>query len=289
MKRIIVSLILVAGVFLTGCIETQLLVTVRKDGSGTIRETIRMKKAMGEMFAAMATDMKTGMEESGFEVDESETPPASTGFDMFSEEKIIKDANRMGGVRYESHEMIDTDEHAGYVAVYAFDDVNAVRVDQDPAASLPDMPGTEQVDEQNEERVTFRFTPGNPAQLVIVSPSQEEGDAEGFEEDTEPAGEDDGEGDDDGSMEQMKEFFRDMRLLIQVAVEGGITGTNATFVEGSTITMMDIDFNVLIDDPELLKQLQKVETMGPAAGKELMKNIPGLRVETEEEISVSFR
>ena len=299
MKRSIVLLFLAAGLVFGGCIETHVLVTVREDGSGSIEETIRMKKAIGEMMRDMAMSVKDGLQTEDAEGDEAPAqadmpPEAPEDVEMFSEESIRSAAAEMGeGVRYESHEMIDTPEHTGYKATYVFDDVNTVFVSQDPMSKVPDMPGMESSEgEGGDELVAFRFTPGNPATLVIRSPQDRD---EGEQADAPPADEAAGEAEAQGGeesaegMEQMKEFFRDMRMLLQVRVDGGIRETNASYVDGSTITMMDVNFNVLLDDPERLKELDRVEAEGPEAMKELLKSIPGLRVETEEEVRVTFR
>lgn len=298
MNRIYISVILLAALALGGCIETQLLVKIRNDGSGTIHETIRMKKDLGAMFQAMAMGMKEGLEEAGMDVKEGETAPPSDDalagslLEMFNDEEIRAHAAKMGnGVRYVSHEMIDTDEHAGYQAEYAFDDINTVHVSQDPGANLPEFPGNEGEGDTQDELVAFSFTPGNPARLVIRPPQDSDADAaadaaaeESTPESETPADEESAEG-----MEQMKEFFRGMRLRIAVAVDGRIQETNASFVDGSTVTLMDLDFDALLDNPELFKSMQNAEQMGPSAVMEMMKKIPGLKMETEKEVSVTFR
>lgn len=234
------------------------------------------------------------MDEEGAEAQPDDTPPELPGeMEMFTEETIRSAAENMGaGVRYDNHEMIDTPEHTGYMATYVFDDVSTVNVSQNPMSKVPDMPGmTSSEGEDGDELVAFRFTPGNPATLVIRPPQDlnDDGDEEpASDEGVSETDEQDIEEGEEG-MEQMKEFLRDMRMLLQVRVEGGITSTNATYVEGSTVTMMDINFNTLLDDPERFKELEKAENAGPEAMKALLKSIPGLRVETEEEVSVSFR
>jgi hypothetical protein len=39
----------------------------------------------------------------------------------------------------------------------------------------------------------------------------------------------------------------------------------------------------------MLAQLKNAEEMDPKAAKEMLKKIPGLRVETEEEVTVKFK
>ncbi|MFZ1730303.1 MAG: hypothetical protein WBQ23_14415 [Bacteroidota bacterium] len=281
--RLLSIAVLIAAITFGGCIETQMLVTVNKDGSGTIRETVTMKKKVVESIREMSEQMKQGAEEGGLQTEEEQKP-----FELFSDEEIRGNGEKLGtNVRYVSHGMIDEDDVEGYSATYAFDDINTVKVNQNPGASMPDMPGTESTDETDDALVLFSFTPGSSAKLVIRPPKMKEGEPDQADEVESPETDQQQE-EGEGGMEQMKDFFRDMRILVQVAVDGTITNTNASFVDGSVVTIMDVNFNSFLDDPELLKELQKIETKGPAAAKELFQSVPGIRVELEEEITVNF-
>lgn len=277
--------LLVVTLSMVGCIETQMLVTVRSDGGGSIREHVQMKSEMVAMLRQMTMSFQAAFS------DDDETPaepPAPKEF--FSEEEIRQNAEKLGSdVRYVSHEMIDDGRKMGYVALYEFDDINTVHVNQNPGASMPEMGGDVGGVDSEEEFVLFSFTPGSPARLIIRPPSDEEDENEMTEWADDEDSDADGEEESAEGFDQMVEFLRDMRVLVQVAVEGGIVESNATHVDGNVITLMDIDFNKLLDDPDKLKQLEKAETMSPAAAKALLKDIPGLRVEVEDEVFVSFR
>ncbi len=293
MKIRIHLLIVLASLFaFSGCIETQVLVTVNDDGSGTIREYVKMNKLMLAPLQEMAQQMKQAAEESG-----ADTEQDAVSMEPFSDKSVRENAAKLGkGVRYVSHEKLDTEEAAGYTAMYAFDNIEAVRISQDPAAAVPELGESEggadmEAEGEGEadgEFVVFGFTPGNPATLLIRSPEQgaDESEETGVEE--ESSADDEGQNAEEG-FEQMKEFFRDMKLVVQVAVDGKIAETNASYVDGSTVTLMDIDFNKILDDPEMLSQLKDAEDMDPKAAKELLKKIPGLRVETEDVVTVKFR
>ncbi len=293
--RILVLTILAAALMTGGCIETHVLVSVKKDGSGTIHESVKMSKQVLAPLQEMAEQMKQAAEENGAEVE------ADAGaIEPFNEESIREHAAKLGkGVRYVSHEMIDSDASMGYNAVYAFSDINTVRVDQNPAASVPDFSGGESAEDDegiemtdNGDYMLFSFTRGNPATLTIRTPAGDTNESDEGMADEETGMEDQEQGEEQGGeqeIEQMKEFMRDMKIVVQVAVEGKIAETNATYVDGSTVTLMDIDFNKLIDDPEMLAQLKNAEEMDPKAAKEMLKKIPGLRVETEEEVTVKFK
>jgi hypothetical protein len=322
-------LFFLAAFTLAGCIETQMLITVHKDGSGTIRETLMMSKAMLEPLKEMVAAMKDATTEIGEAADDTQSDDTQSGdtqaddtqsgdtqsgdtqsddtqsgqpqagetpppFELFSDEEIRGKAEKLGrGVCYVSHEMHEDDERQGYTAMYSFNDISTVQVNQNPGASVPSFPGSEEVMESDEELVMFSFTKGNPATLVIRPPKGgSESETEPGEAGQEPTdgqqAEQEGDGSEEG-FEQMKEFLRGMKVTVQVAVDGDIEKTNASYVDGSTITVIDLSFDRLIDDPELMKQLQKSDEMSPAAAKEMLKNIPGIRVEMEEEITVTFK
>ncbi len=284
--RIFSLVILAAALGFTGCIETEMLVRVNKDGSGTIRETVAMKRAAVESIKEMTEQFKQSAAEEGVKSEDADKP-----FELFTEEEIRSKSEEMGlNVRYVSHELIDNDESMGYIAEYAFDDINTVQVSQNPTASLPEVSGGETSTEEDEEVVMFSFAAGNPATLTIRPPqmneSEDEDEIDIEETDEENSDEEDGE--EFGGAEQMKELFRDMRILVQVEVDGDVTKTNATYVDGRVVTIMDIEFNTFIDNDDLLEQLEQIEAKGPAAAKEFFKSIPGIRVETADEISVTF-
>jgi hypothetical protein len=267
----------------SGCIETQMLVTVNEDGSGEIEERILMNGMVAGMLKGMSESMSMEGEEGG-------SDEAKTTFELFKKSEVIERAEKMGtGVKLVSYEKVETSAGTGYNAYYSFDDINTVRVNQNPGSSMPDMPGEESGSSEEEEFVLFQFTPGSPARLLITPPTNEsKGSAEVSED--EDSGEDSGEDSDEGIMgfEQMKELFRGMRVRVAVKINGDIQETNAMFVDGSTITLMDFEFDKLLDNPEIMKQLENADNMSPAAAQELMKDIPGVKFDIANEISVTF-
>jgi hypothetical protein len=212
-----VTILLFITLFLGGCIETQMLVSVRPDGGGTVREQVQMRAEMVEMLQQMTMSFQEAFNGEDAEAEAQEPK------DMFSEEEIRKNASKMGeGVRYLSHEMIDDGGRRGYVAIYEFDDINTVHVNQNPGASVSEYGGDVAGMEAEEEFVLFSFTPGNPARLLVRSPADNEAaESEDTGWDGDVEAENDAEEEEFGEgFDQMAEFLRDMRVLVQVAVEG---------------------------------------------------------------------
>ena len=285
MKRVYtVFFAVLLGVLTSGCIETHMLITVEKDGSGTVQERVVMNNMVVGMMQGMANSM-------GGEDTETEAPD-----ELFSREDVLEQAAEMGeGVELVSFEEVKEAAGTGYVAVFSFDDINTLRVKQDPGESMPTMPGEseeeEPMDEEENEHIFFAFEPGSPARLTITPPDMKEGEEEEEVDMEVEVEEEEGEAEGEiqlGGFEQMAQFMRGMHVSMVVHVRGDIVETNAQYAEGSKITIMDIDFDKLIDDPEKLKELEAAENKGPAAVQELLKDIPGMKVDVSEDIFVTF-
>ena len=65
--------------------------------------------------------------------------------------------------------------------------------------------------------------------------------------------------------------------------------TNASYVDGSTVTLMDIDFANILEDEEKFKELMSANPETVEEMKELVKDNPGIKVEIEEAIRIRFR
>jgi hypothetical protein len=268
-KLIYLSIMVVLLVVLTGCIETTTVLRVRNDGSGTIEETLIFSKTFMELLAGM-----------GGEAAGKDKP------DFLNEDELRENAPELGeGVTFVSAEKVDTERGSGYAALYEFKDINKVRINQNPGdkISLPSMGGDEE--ETPKEYVHFHFTKGKTSTLEIINPIRPpEVKAEEKE-----AGEGEIDMGDAGMVEMMKELYRDMKIALIVEVEGKIVDTNANFRDGSRITIMELDFGKLMEDEEAFQKLMSSEPETIEDIKEISKEIPGIKVETEERIVISFK
>src|SRR5687768_5967994 len=102
------------GVVASGCINSASLVKIKPDGSGTIEQTmlVNMAAIKGLMSGMGASQTK----ESGGVLNEAE----------------FKRAGERMGVRPVSLTPMKEGGFEGAKAIYAFDDITKVRVDQDP-------------------------------------------------------------------------------------------------------------------------------------------------------------
>ena len=268
MKALKIVILLVLSLALMGCFESIVLLRVNKDGSGTIEETVVISDAFMELMKSF------GGEEEGEEED------------LIDEQELADKAAGMGeGVRYVSAGPVKTDRGSGYKAIYSFSDINDVRINQNPGENVspPPMGGEEEGPVQ--EWLRFNFSGGRTATLEIIYPRD-------MEEEMEQEESAEGEADMDSNpemMDMMRELYQDMHFRIAVEVDGKIVETNASYVDGSTVTLMDIDFAKILEDEEKFKELMNANPETVEEMKELVKDNPGIKVEIEEAIRIRFR
>lgn len=249
---------------LSGCIEMSTRVKVEKDGSGKVEQTFLMKTEIVEMLKNLG---------------QSDEP-----FELYTEEEVENQAEGMGpGVSLISVEPIEKRALTGYFAVYGFEDINDLRVNQNPDAQVPEQEGE---GDSVREYYTFDFTEGRTALLRINAPNEESTETS----DGTPLGEEQPQEEYDPEMaEMMRQIYRDMRISMAVEVGGSIEKTNAEFVEGSTVTLMDLDFNRLLEKEGRFEELMRNQTDTLEETKTLLRGIPGLSIELADPVEVRFR
>lgn len=275
MKRLLLpALAAMAALSLSSCFQSETVIHLNKDGSGTLVEQTTLGAQMTAMMAQMA-----GL---GGEGADAKDPLA----EMFSEEKAKEKVASMGeGVTLEKVEKIDADGKKGSRATYKFKDINKLKVNADAGASdMKDMgPGGEEVEKaaKKAEPVTFAYADGK---LVINLP-QPEPKKDGAEEAPKPE-----EGEQDAQqMEMMKSMLGDMHMTVKVVAEGGISETNASFSEGNTITLIDMDFGKIVKNDAAFKKLQTLDQNDPEAFKTAFKDVEGLKVEMKKEVTATLK
>jgi hypothetical protein len=86
----------------------------------------------------------------------------------------------------------------------------------------------------------------------------------------------------------MQKMFKGMHAAVRIEVEGEITDTNARFRDGSRVTLMDIQLDQILADPERLERLAMVQPQGVEQVKALMKDLPGVKVELNDTVEIRF-
>ena len=268
--RLFAPLLLTAALALSGCFQMHLLLRLDEDGSGTIEETVLLSNMIVSMMESFADSTGTSS--------------------LIDEARLIARADSFGpGVRFLRADSIAEGGMQGYRAVYAFDDVNTIRLRDDPQAL--DMGGDSGGETKGLGLVTtFAYTPG---ELRIRSPHEGVESVEPIDPDVLAAKTDSIR----QSMQETGPLLRGMlgnaSLSYTVTLPGPITETDAQFATDSTVTMAHIDFGAYLDlmeeNPELAARLDLTTT--DAERRALLRQLEdrdGLQFEPAEEVVVRF-
>ena len=262
------ALALVAAVVGSGCIRSATLITVKPDGSGTIEQTVLMNaSALKGMLGGLGS------------------PQQSTS-GAINEDELRKSAARLGeGVSYVSSEPLKApDGFEGSKAIYAFTDINKIKVDQDPNMS-GSTPGGITAAPKSDNPVTFAMTrSGGVSNLTVTFNDKKVTDK------TPPPPAGGPQMDNPQMTEMMKTMFKGFKVNIDLQVVGSIIKTNADHVAGSKVTLLEMDLEALLADEAKLKEVQKV--LGPGASvaelKPYLKDIKGLKI-NDPVVTVAFK
>jgi hypothetical protein len=250
-----------------GCIKSASLIQVKPDGSGTIEQTMMVNPAaMKGMMAGM-----------GAAAGKAPGP-------VLNEADFKRAAERMG-VRPVSLTPIKEGNFEGQKAVYAFDDISKVRVDQDPQMSGA---SSGKVSAASSSRSPIRFgfkQQGETSVLTISVDEQAAADA------TAKANEAPSLDKIDPAMMQMiKTMFDGFHVAIDLAVDGKIVKTNADYVNGSRITLLEVDMDDVLSDEEKLRALQSKVKPGMSLSdiRPYLKDIKGVKV-NHPTVTIEYR
>ena len=92
------------------------------------------------------------------------------------------------------------------------------------------------------------------------------------------------------AMEEMiKEIYRSMKNRMALQVNGNISKTNATYREGQTVVLMDIDFGKIVDNEATFQKLLTANPKTMEDTKKLVGDVEGMKVELKERLEISFQ
>ncbi|HKB86251.1 MAG TPA: hypothetical protein VKD08_08795 [Ignavibacteriaceae bacterium] len=262
-------LFFITAVLFTGCLEVNTTIHLNKDGSGTLEESVLMSSQVVQMISAFASSFDS-------------TAADTNQFSLFKEDQLIADTSKYGsGVKYISGKEVKEDGREGYNVVYSFNNINDLRINQNPNSKI-DMEGVEFEEDSAHEFLHFDFSPGETALLTIKMPSMKDQDVS-----NEVPSQDTASSNTEG-MDELLKLMKDMRIALTLDVKGQITQTNASYVNGSSITLFDINFNDLLDNPEKLKMFKQQNPKNLEEIKKIVENLPGVKVELNNPVSIRF-
>ncbi|BDS08609.1 hypothetical protein NT6N_36490 [Oceaniferula spumae] len=254
---------------LTSCFQVDNTITVNKDGSGTIvEETI-----FGEQMQMMLEMAKA----------QGGAAQANPMDKMMDKTKAEARAKQMGeGVELVGIEKINNGGKLGVRTTYKFTDINKVKYSTAGALDMGDLPGAAAgaAKKADDAGVTFKLADGK---LSIIQKAPKAEDAEKVEGDAEPAPAGDI---DPQQLAMMQGVMKDMRITMKVKIAPGIAKTDASHVDGDTITLGDIKMDKILANPEKLKALQGGDF---DKTKEAMKGVDGVKFEGKEIVEVEMK
>jgi hypothetical protein len=267
MKLIKLTILLFIPVMLfSGCLKVNSNVIINKDGSGILEEQV----LMSDMVISMMNEFMSSFQDSTSVPEE---------FKLFKEDELKTKASEYGeGVKYVSGEEIKMDGWQGYKAIYSFEDLNKIKMETDPNTKVENP----QDDGRETEHFSFKFIPGDIAELII-----DRSDLSSKMEDEEISVETDTENQelDDNLIKMMD----GMTMTISLELNGEIMETNASFVDGSEVTMLDINFSELLKNKEGLELFKNNPPDNLDELKAIVENIPGMKVEFQKPVIVKFK
>ena len=257
--------VLAASFSLTACLNSTTLVKVKPDGTGTVEQTTLMN-------TAALKNVGGGNQLNG---------------PMMNKADLERAATQMGkGVRLVSSEPIKGDAgFEGTKAIFAFDDINEIQVSQGPSMGSG---GARSAEPTSDDPVRFKLTRNGGTSTLSINFIDKPG-----------AGAKPGATPDPGDMpdltnpmimNMMKTMFQGFKINIGLEVVGTIVKTNAEYVAGPRITLLEMDMAALLADEAKLKALQG--KLGPNASlsevKPYLKDVKGIKIDGPS-INVQFR
>ena len=266
MKKILsIAIIFVVVLAFAGCINVKTKINVNKDGSGTVEETVLMSTEMVQMLKQFI---------SGFAGDSTNVEE----FSLYNEEDLKNRASDFGkGVQFLGGEVLKKEGREGYISRYSFENLNELKFDQNPSNVMPEEMESSQ--QEQKEYIIFSFFKGDESEIIINMPPASK-EIKDINLNTDSS--------DISDLSRIKSLMKDLQISLVVEVNGEITGTNANYVDGSSVTLFDLDFSALLDDTEKLEEIKKINPNNLQDLKEIIKDIPGISIETNNPVKIKF-
>jgi hypothetical protein len=261
---------LVISLLLAGCLQVETTINVKKDGSGTINEKVLMSKT----FVNMIKEFAQAFQDSA----------STEEFAFFKDDEIIADAKDYGDdVKCVSHKVINDDQWEGFQAVYSFNDITKIKIQPDPDSKVG-MGDEESEPTEDKEYYFFKFKKGDVSELIIDRP-----DIDFASDSKEDVESDTSEQSDEDMGEEFLKMMEGMKINIVLQVDGKIASTNATYMDGSKITLMQMDFGEMMKNKESFNEFKNKEPKNIEEMKEFLEKFPEMKIEIEKPISVKFK
>lgn len=265
-----ICLLVLLATLMSGCLKTFTNVHVRRDGSAVLRDSIYLMESIRD---------------SG--------PPSADSLALLRQKldsMALKYAAELGpNVTVRSTTIVNEANPTGWVTEYNIPSINDLTLGRNRTMKMiggEAMAGMQDQQEQPvEEPMHFSYSNGV---LEISNPPAPAGTAPA--ELPKPQSKEEIK----MAIDMMQTFMSGLRVALTVSVDPPLVSTNAQFVKGSTITIMDVDFDKLMNvwrkNPKLYRSMQGKHPGDPAGLQRALKTLPKgtLKYETREKIVVKF-
>lgn len=264
MRRLI--LLVALAVACTGCFRATTTITVHPDGSGLIDQEIGISSQARALLSSMGG--------------RGDASGANPDINMFGPEQAQKIADSMG-VRFVSGEPVKNADLEGYRAHYAFDDISQVRLNRNQTAT-----GGMSATKGGEPPFRFAFARrGANSVLTIQLPTDDQAaalpalpgvngqGAAGADQSPESQ----------QAMAMASTLLRGLYVDVSLAMDGRIVRSTApaALVDGSKVTLFQIDFDKLLASPGALQKLQQKDP-------KVLRELPGIKLVEGPTLEIEF-
>jgi len=245
---------------LSSCFEVNSTISLKKDGSGTITEEMYFGEQMLGMIAMAAA-------QGG---DNKKDPWA----EILNEEQYKEAAKGFGeGVKFVKAEKVDADGKKGVRVTFSFADINKLVYSEPSLIGAMETNGAGK--EQKGNPPIFKYADGK-LDVTLPANSKEalknkKGDKKLNEQE----------------IDMSKQMLKDMHIRLKLKCVGGINKSSASFTNGDTVTLMDLDCNKLLADEGAMKLL--ADGAHPFEDAALFNKVDGVSAETKEKFSVELK
>jgi len=282
----------------TACFRSSTVVKVAKDGSGELTLRYYFSPEVVAMLDQMQALQAQGF---GGAAGEAELlGPAMAGIAAMrelldpQEATLVADAENFGeGVVYRAHEAgADETGWQGYTVVYAFEDVNQIKIDQNSVPStmknFAESMGQD-LGSKDSGEVSFAMEDGvlsirsDLAAAGLGDLTDDEQFAAAGQLGMKPS----------DMLKTAADSMDGMRVGVFVRIDGEIEETDATHVNGNLIILSDAEMSKVLRDAAFLKLVDEIvenpEANQPGKIKKTISEVEGITVEMKEEVTVKFR
>jgi hypothetical protein len=276
----LLALVFTAAALSTACFQSETVIRVKADGTGTIEQTNLADKQMIGMAAGMA---KQAVQNAGGSGGVGSTAPNLDNLgDLFDEAKIREQASSFGlGVRFVSSEPLAQAGLNGVKAIFAFDDVRLLNLNnrQGGATPTPQLRfDLERPVADGPSTLRIRLPQGTPRSADAVEATPD-ASATPARPDLPPE-----------ALAMVRNMFKGARVTVAVEVDGAIVTTDGPKRDGSRVTIFGLDFEQLLSDPSKFSALQGMKPGTDfATARKALEGVPGVLLPTAPTVTIEFR